>query len=213
MKKRILALVGALVLTMGMSLNVCAAPSSTASSNSSTTTTTTTTTNTSSSVADEKLATTTQQFTSATIAEFAKTTTIKDGVTGATISVVSDETAAAAIAQAKAVVDDNAFVAAVVDLKVPAGTGAATFTLGCPNVWAGQKVVILHQKADGTWETIKPSKVANNEVTFTLTSYSPVAIVIDTTAAKTGDVTGVVATAAIVCLAGAVVFGRKKAAN
>lgn len=193
MKKKFLALVGAMVLTVAMSINVCAAPSSTASS-----------------VAQESLATSTQQFTSATLDEFAETTVIVAGVEGATISAVSEETAAAAIAQAKSVVGDNAFVAATFDLSASA---AGTFTLQCPNVWAGQKVIILHQLSDGTWETITPSKVANNEVTFSMTSYSPVAIVIDTTAGKTADVAPVVAVMAVICLAGTVVFSRKKAAN
>lgn len=207
MKKKLLALAGAMVLTVAMSLNVCAAGSSTASSNSATT-------DTSSTVAveeaKESLATTTQQFTSATIAEFAKTTTIKSGAAGAKISEVPVEKAEAAIAQAKAVVNENAFVAAVFDLSA---SEAGTFTLSCPNVWAGQKVLILHQLSNGTWETIKPSKVANNEVTFSMTSYSPVAIVIDTTAGKTADVAPIVAVMAVICLAGVAVFGKKKAAN
>lgn len=236
MKKKILTLVGAMVLTVAMSLNL-GAGSVTASSNNttnsstgsnittsnnntSTDTNTDSSTNTgssstasgttSSSTTNESLATGTQQFTSATLAEFAETTTIKSGVAGATITVVSDETAAAAIAQAKSVVGNNAFVAAVFDLNA---SEAGTFTLTCPNVWAGQKVIILHQLSNGTWETITPSKVANNEVTFSMTSYSPVAIVIDTTAGKTADVAPAVAVMALICLAGAVVFGRKKSVN
>lgn len=232
MKKKILTLVGAMVLTVAMSLNL-GAGSVTASSNNttnsstgsnittsnnntSTDTNTDSSTNTgsssttSSSTTNESLATGTQQFTSATLAEFAETTTIKSGVAGATITVVSDETAAAAIAQAKSIVGNNAFVAAVFDLNA---SEAGTFTLTCPNVWAGQKVIILHQLSNGTWETITPSKVANNEVTFSMTSYSPVAIVIDTTAGKTADVAPAVAVMALICLAGAVVFGRKKSVN
>ena len=194
MKKKLLALAGAMVLTFAMSLNVCAANSPSASTVE----------------VKESLATTTQQFTSATIAEFAKTTTIKSGAAGAKISEVPVEKAEAAIAQAKAVVNENAFVAAVFDLSA---SEAGTFTLSCPNVWAGQKVLILHQLSNGTWETIKPSKVANNEVTFSMTSYSPVAIVIDTTAGKTADVAPIVAVMAVICLAGVAVFGKKKAAN
>ena len=226
MKKKILTLVGAMVLTVAMSLNL-GAGSVTASSNNTTNSSTSsniTTSNnntdsstntgssstTSSSTTNESLATGTQQFTSATLAEFAETTTIKSGVAGATITVVSDETAAAAIAQAKSIVGNNAFVAAVFDLNA---SEAGTFTLTCPNVWAGQKVIILHQLSNGTWETITPSKVANNEVTFSMTSYSPVAIVIDTTAGKTADVAPAVAVMALICLAGAVVFGRKKSVN
>lgn len=196
MKKRLLAWVGALVLASAMSLTAVAAGSVTSGS-----------------VAqknDPALATGTQQFNENTIKEFANTTTVTSDV-NATISAVSTETAKAAVAQAKVVAGDNAFVASIVELNVPAGTGTATFTLGCPNVWAGQKVTILHQKADGTWESITPDKVANNAVTFTLSSYSPVAIVLDVTAPKTGDagVFALVAGMAVLCLAGAAVFSRK----
>lgn len=206
MKKRILAFVGAMVLTAAMGLNVCAAPSSSAGSNSGTTSTTT-------AAAEEvkqALSTTTQQFSSATIASFAETTTVEAGPAGAKISAVSVETATAAIAQAKAQVNANAFIAAIVDVTA---NEAGTFTLTCPNVWAGQKVIILHQLSNGTWEKITPSSVADNKVTFSMTSYSPVAIVIDTTSVKTADVAPVVAVLAVACLAGVVVFGRKKIAE
>lgn len=199
MKRRFLALVSALVLTGAMSMTAAAAGSVTTSS-------------AASSVSAESLATSTQQFTENTIAEFAATTTVSSSVS-ATVAVVSTETAADAIAQAKEVVGDNAFVATVVDLQVPAGTGAAEFTLGCPNVWAGQSVTILHQKADGSWESIKPSKVANGSVTFTLTSYSPVAVVINAAAPKTGDMATATAAVSAVCLAGAAVFGKKAKKN
>lgn len=191
MKKRFLALASALVLASAMTVTSFAAPSVSTDT-----------------VANEELATGSQQFTAATIEEFAKTTTVSSSV-NATVVAVTTETAAAAISQAKAVVGANAFVASVVDLQVPAGTGAAEFTLNCPNVWAGQKVTILHQKADGTWETIKPSKVGNNTVTFTLTSYSPVAIIVDAAAPKTGDVVTVAGVLAAACLAGGAAFGKK----
>ena len=192
MKKRFLALVSAMVLAGAMTITAAAAGSVT----------------TPSAVETVEMETSTQKFTTATLDEFATTTTVSSSV-NATVGTVSADTAAAAIAQAKAVVGDNAFVATIVDLKVPAGTGAAEFTLGCPNVWAGQKVTILHQKADGSWESIAPSKVANNSVTFTLTSYSPVAIVIDAAAPKTGDVVTVAGILAAACLAGGAAFGKK----
>ena len=192
MKKRFLALVSAMVLAGAMTLTASAATSVT----------------TDNAVASEELQTATQQFTEATIAEFATTTTVSSSV-NATVAAVSAETAAAAIDQAQAVVGANAFVATVVDLQVPAGTGAAEFTLGCPNVWAGQSVTILHQKADGSWESITPSRVANNSVTFTLSSYSPVAIVINAAAPRTGDVVAVAGALAAACLAGGVAFGKK----
>lgn len=202
MKRRILALVSAMTLVFAMSLTASAAGSVQTENVAKTETA-------KPEAADPALSTSTQNISAATIEEFAKTTTVTTDVAGATITAVSVETAKAAVAQAKAVVGQNAFLAAVVELNVPAGTGAASFTLGCPNVWAGQNVTILHQKADGTWETIKPTNVANGSVTFTLTSYSPVAIVIDAASPKTGDMVMTVICLAVVCLAGAAVFGKK----
>ena len=192
MKKRFLALVTALVLTGAMTLTASAAPSVSAPS----------------AAATVEMETATQNFTTDTLAEFATTTKVTSSV-NATVGTVSADTAKAMIDQAKATVGANAFVASIVDLSVPAGTGAAEFTLSCPNVWAGQKVTILHQKANGTIEAIKPSKVGNNTVTFTLTSYSPVAIVIDAAAPKTGDVVSVAGILAAACLAGGAAFGKK----
>lgn len=203
MKRRILAFVGAMVLAMGMSMTAFAAPSTNAND----------VANDPAPAATPELATGTQQFTTATIEEFAKTTTVSTSVAGAKIQAVSTEVAKAAISQAKAVAGQNAFVATIVDLNVPEGTGEASFTLGCANVHAGQNVTILHQKKDGTWESIKPSAVNNGSVTFTLSSYSPVAVVINAVSPKTGDMVMVVAGMAIVCLAGAAVFTRKARLN
>jgi hypothetical protein len=215
MKKRILALICATTMVLGMSLSVCAAESATSSAKAEETQATISATLveelTTSTTASEN--TTGQKITGATIAEFATTTTVS-GLKGAWIDKVSNETAKALITEANSVVGKNAFVASIVDLRVPEGTGTATFTLGCPNVWKGQNVTILHQKDDGTIEAITPSAVADNAVTFTLTSYSPVAIVINTGAAgatspKTGEVIALVAALAALCGAGAAGFGRK----
>lgn len=153
-----------------------------------------------------------QQITVAVVEDFAKTTTVTSTVE-ATISAVTSDTAKAAAAQAKAVVGDNAALATVVDLSVPEGTGEASFTLNVPKVAAGQSVTILHQKKDGTWETIKPTNVANGSVTFTLTSYSPVAVVINATAPKTGDMVMAVAALAMVSLTGSAAALKKAKKN
>lgn len=197
MKKKILALVCAMVMVLGMSVSVCAAGSSTASSAAAESTT-------------ENLAApsteTTQSFSAAGLTEFASTTTVEAGPAGASVSAVSVDTAKAMIADAVKTLGTDTFFAAIVDLN----GGAGTYTLTCPNVWAGQSVTIQHQKADGTYEYIAPDKVENNKVTFTLTSTSPVAILIDTSASpKTGDVIAVMALLAAVCAGGAVVAGRK----
>jgi len=151
-----------------------------------------------------------QVLTYAAVEEFATTTTVTTSVEGTKIEAVSAETAVAVIAKANEVVGANTFIASIIDLQVPEGTGAATFTLHCPNVWKGQKVTILHQLKDGSFESIAPSSVENNAVTFTLTSYSPVAIVIDAAAPRTAgasDMTVVVV--AVMGIAGMLFFGRK----
>lgn len=154
-----------------------------------------------------------QVITAATLQFFASTTTVS-GVPGASISAVSAGTAKAMIAQARTIAGSNTFIAALVDLNVPAGTGAATFTLGCPNVWKGQDVTILHMKGDGSFENIAPSAVEDNKVTFTMTSYSPVAIVINTAGTgakspKTGEIFSLVAAMAAISGVGAAACGRK----
>lgn len=200
MKKRILALACAMIMVFAMGINVCAA-SPTASATAGAVA--------GSSVSEDKLTIGTQVLDTETVATMATTTTVTSDV-AATISAVDAQTAAYAVHAAKVVVSDNAYIATVVDLNVPAGTGAASFTLNVPNVLKGQKVTVLHLKADGTWEAVAPTNVANGAVTFTLTSYSPVAVVVDTTAPKTADPVTGVAALALMSLAGTAVFGKKK---
>lgn len=194
MKKRVFALVCALVLMFAMSINVFAAPSATGQ-------------DVADSSEDASATIGSQTITDSTLSGYADTTKVSSNV-DVKIGKVSMETVRAAIAQAKAIVGPNATIATIVDLIVPEGTGTATFTLSC-SVSAGQNVTILHQKKDGSWEVIKPSNVSNGSVTFTLSSYSPVAVVVNGTAPKTADMVLLVAGIAVVCLAGATVFGRK----
>lgn len=196
MKKRVLAFVGAVVLTCAMSLSAFAAESNTATN-----------------VAEQSTKTVTtaaQTITATDVAAYAATTTVTSAeVPGATVAPVNIDVAEAAVVYAESVTgNSNISVATVVDLVVPAGTGAATFTLACP-VLAGQDVTIVHMKSDLSWESIKPVSVDNGSVTFTMTSYSPVAVIVNATAPKTQDIILMVAGLAVVCLAGAVVFGRK----
>lgn len=199
MKKRVFALVSALILTFGMTVSVFA--SATQSPTASNTTTVPAATSADATFSDDLLN------------AYASNTSVSTTVTGAKISKVSTSVAASAASRAKAVAGSGAVIATIVDLSVPAGTGAASFTLNCPNVQAGMRVIILHQLADGTWETINPSAVGNGSVSFTLSSYSPVAVVIQNsasgTAPKTGDVVMAVAFLAAVCLIGTVVFSKK----
>lgn len=163
MKKRLFALASALILTFGMSVSVFAADSASAD--------TTTTT-----VVAVSVDTT---ITDAQASEFAKSTTVTSSVEGVKVQAVTANVANTAAAEAKASVGANAAIATVVDLSVPEGTGAADFTLSVPTVKAGQRIVVLHQKKDGTWEKIDPTAVKDGAVSFRLTSYSPIAIVIE----------------------------------
>lgn len=198
MKKKIIIFACAMTLIFGMSVSVSAASSSSP---------------TAGDVAElvsAKDNASGQVLTTETIKSFAETTSVS-GVAGASLTAVSTETAKAMISQARVIAGNNTFIASIVDLNVPAGTGTATFTLGCPNVWKGQNVTILHLKSDGTFETITPSAVEDNKVTFTMTSYSPVAIVINTSvkSPKTGEIITFVAAMAAISGVGAIVYGRK----
>lgn len=210
MKKKILAVICAMTMVMGMSLSVCAAGSNNASSAAEEATEE----EVSYSPADAAEVvvdaaatgnTTGQKFTGATIEAFAKTTTVTAGPTGASVSVLPLASAKAVIAEANKVVGNSAFIASVVELN----GGAGTYTLKCDNVWKGQKVTIIHQKADGSFESIQPSSVENNSVTFSLTSTSPVAIVVDAAAPKTGDAIAMAAVLAFAGMGGAAFFGKK----
>ncbi|MCM1308329.1 MAG: LPXTG cell wall anchor domain-containing protein [Butyrivibrio sp.] len=79
-------------------------------------------------------------------------------------------------------------------------------------IQAGQTVYVLHQKADGSWEQLD-NEVANNSVTATFESFSPVAIVVPK-APSTGDDSSkaapLIALAAVIALAGAAVVVCKK---
>ena len=81
-----------------------------------------------------------------------------------------------------------------VDVQAPAdyveGT-AVDVKLAVTGVEAGQKVKVLHQKADGTWESLPVVKVENGAVTATFTSFSPVLVVYDASE-STGSQTPVV---------------------
>lgn len=201
MKRKILGLVCAMTMMVGMSMSVLAAGSSDAEAVAK-----------SEVIIAAETNTTGQVITGGTL-EFFETDTKVSGVEGLKVSAVPVETAKAIAVHANNIAGDNAFIATMVDLEVPAGTGNATFTLNCSNVWKGQNVTILHLKSDGTVETITPSSVEDNQVTFTLSSYSPVAVVINTATAakspKTGDVLALAVAATALCGTGAAFFGRK----
>lgn len=206
MKKRILALALASVMTFAMSLTAFAASSPSASSNSSTSATAAPT-------AEPVVATAAsgQAITEATLDEFVKETTLTTDVAGATIAKVEAKEAATLVSQANAVVGSTAKIATMVDIQVPAGTASATFTLNVSGLVAGQSVTVLHLKSDGTVESLEVNGVNNGSVTFTMTSYSPVAVVVNATAPKTGETVAVIMLIVMAGIAGAAAFGKKYA--
>lgn len=133
---------------------------------------------------------------------------------GISVAPVKETVKAAAEAQAKAVVN-NGTVLQVVEVSFPDSFSKITVPFNLTNVKAGDSIVVLHQKKDGTWETITPDKVEDGKVTVTFTSLSPVAFVTGSAAGgvkspKTNDAAvPFVAVMAVVAIAGAAVAGKK----
>lgn len=77
-----------------------------------------------------------------------------------------------------------------------------------------QKYGLLEEKTESV-RGVMNDAVADNKVTFTMTSYSPIAVMVNTaagasaTSPKTGDVFAIVAMMTTLCGAGAVVLGKK----
>lgn len=206
MKKRLFALTCALVLTFGMCTTVFAQPSATDDS-------------------------TTGQYTESQLNNFATSTQVVEGTLDADIKAVTPDVANEAVKAAETQVGKDAQILSVVDLVVN-GTGEGTFTIACAVVKSGDTVYVLHQKTDGTWEKITPMSVENGKVTFKMTSYSPIAIVLEkaatsagapaapapapaapaanaATAPKTADMGMMIALMSLACLGGAAKFGKK----
>lgn len=125
---------------------------------------------------------------------------------------VAKEVVAAAQEQAKAMVAPNAAVLKAFDVPAPKGVDVSKgvqITFAVPGVAAGQKIAVLHQKADGTWESLPVNNVAQDSVTATFTSFSPVAIVAYEGSPKTGEMLPAAGVLAVICLAGAAVCAKK----
>lgn len=115
-------------------------------------------------------------------------------VTTNTAGVVVTPTTKKAVADAKdqaAAINTNANVLAVINVqyagKIPAG--GVLVTLNVAGVKKGDNIVLLHQKADGTWERINPTEVGDGYVAAIFKDLSPVAIVklpANSSAATTG---------------------------
>ena len=148
---------------------------------------------------------------SSTAADLAKNVkaTASNGV-AVTLETVKDDVKEAAVK--KAIAENKASqVVALVNVKVPEGTGRVTITFDVAGVAKGDNIYLLHQKSNKTWEVIHPDKVGDGKVTATFTSLSPVAIVEIPTGEKLPK-TGapvVLPVVALICAAGAVGCARK----
>ena len=143
----------------------------------------------------------------------AVTASTKDGaavsVSAVTETVVTDAQKAA-VALVGQDADKNAGtvqVEKVFELKATL-TGPTDITIAVPGITAGQKVAVLHQKADGTWESRPVTDVSNGSVTATFDSLSPVAIV-TYASPKTGESLPVAGAACIIALFGAALCIKK----
>ncbi len=150
-----------------------------------------------------------------------------------TVTPATNAQVAAAKEEAKKLVAATATVLKAFDITLPEGDYSAgvKVTIGVPEVKAGQKIAVLHQKADGTWEKLAVNEVANGSVTATFYSFSPVAIVLessepaqapaqtpaqpqtagDTTpkSPKTGSTFPAALAISVLALAGAAICGKK----
>ena len=187
MKKKIAALLTA-VMVMAMGTTAFAATSPT-----------TTTTDTS-----------TQEAT--TYANVSNGGVVIDGVVSdvqPTIEAVTNAQVEAAQAQAVSAVAPTAKVLQMVDVSLPVNFTKVQLTFNVSGVVAGQKIAVLHQTHDGAWEVITPDAVGNGTVTATFTSLSPVAFVAYNASAQTGENAPIFPIVAIVSLLGFVVCSKK----
>ena len=102
---------------------------------------------------------------------------------GASVTKVDDKVVAEVGTKAAAI-NKNAKVLAVFDLNGPIGK---PITLNVAGVKKGANIIILHQKADGTWERINPDAVGDGYVIATFKSLSNVAVIELPAAKATGN--------------------------
>lgn len=191
MKKKILALISVAVLTFGMSMTAFAANSPAAST-------------TPAASSDVVVSTPAGQAVTESQLENWGSVTVTSGV-GATTQKATDAQATTLVNAAVAAVGNNAKVATIVDIVVPAGTGEAAFSIPVDGVVEGMAVTVIHLKSDGTTEILN-STAKNGRVEFIMTSYSPIIIVLNATAPKTGATnTTVYVLVGLVALAGSAV--------
>lgn len=126
-----------------------------------------------------------------------------------TVKTVTTAQVEAAQTQAVASVAPTAKVLQMIDVTLPVSFEKAQLTFSVNGVTAGQKIAVLHQKHDGSWEVINPDSVGNGTVTATFTSLSPIAFVAYNASAQTGETTPVLPIIVLICAAGIAVCGAK----
>ena len=132
-----------------------------------------------------------------------------DGVASTAVKAVTTAQVEAAQTQAVASVAPTAKVLQMIDVTLPVSFEKAQLTFSVNGVTAGQKIAVLHQKHDGSWEVINPDSVGNGTVTATFTSLSPIAFVAYNASAQTGETTPVLPIIVLICAAGIAVCGAK----
>ena len=194
MKKRILAFVCAAVMVLGMSLSVSAAGSSTASAK-----------------AEEVLVNTTdnsfgQSFGTDTLAFFAQDTKVNGG----SVSQISSENAKSLIQFAREKYGKDVFIASLFEMSGKSGE----INLTCSNIWKGQKIAVIHQISAGNFEILDAEVTADNQCKFTVSSCSPFAVVVLSSASpKTGEVIAMVLAMAAVSGFGAATCAKRAKNN
>lgn len=107
-------------------------------------------------------------------------------------SAVAETVVTEAVTKATELVGEGSSVLATVEVSLPSGVSEenpVTVTFSVPGVKAGDKITVLHQKHDGTWEKLT-GITGDGTVTVTFTSLSPVAFVreaANNTTANTDD--------------------------
>jgi len=160
MKKRVsIALAAMMIMMMGMQVNAASSIS---------TTTTVSTPNT----------TTTQ---GAVLGAKRDSQVVMDGKTvsnAINISTATSDLATEAEKQAQSQITSNATVMDCIDVVSKTSEyKSITIPFSIKGVKAGDDIMILHKKADNTWETIKPDKIEDGVVTATFSSLGTVAFI------------------------------------
>lgn len=145
----------------------------------------------------------TSETTTAEATAYANVTVAAGGI------VIDGVASTAAQTQAVASVAPTAKVLQMIDVTLPVSFEKAQLTFSVNGVTAGQKIAVLHQKHDGSWEVINPDSVGNGTVTATFTSLSPIAFVAYNASAQTGETTPVLPIIVLICAAGIAVCGAK----